>query len=109
MGCQSVSMRPVNLPKLLDHIEIRYIQRALKVCGMRRARACIMLGIPRTTLVEKMRKHGILMMLFQISDEYGNSLCTMRARSSMDALSKAKALGLSAATTAVVIRSPIAA
>ncbi len=48
------------LKRALEEPERELVVRALEACGGRRARAAAMLGINRTTLFNKMRKHGLL-------------------------------------------------
>lgn len=50
-------MSPLDLPSLLEKIEVRYIKRALKASSGNQAGAARILGLKRTTLVEKLRKY----------------------------------------------------
>ena len=47
---------PVNLPLILADIEKMYVQEALKISGGSKKEAARLLGIGRTTLVEKLRR-----------------------------------------------------
>jgi sigma-54 specific flagellar transcriptional regulator A len=49
----------VNLKEMLAEQEVNMINQALDIQGGVVARAADMLGMRRTTLVEKMRKHNI--------------------------------------------------
>ncbi len=49
-----------NLRRHINQIELRYIHKALHDCGGVVAHAAEKLGMRRTTLVEKMRKYGIV-------------------------------------------------
>ncbi|HLF66954.1 MAG TPA: sigma-54 dependent transcriptional regulator [Gammaproteobacteria bacterium] len=49
-----------NLRHYINQIELRYIHKALHECGGVVAHAAEKLGMRRTTLVEKMRKYGIV-------------------------------------------------
>lgn len=49
-----------NLRNHITHIELRYIHKALYECGGVVAHAAQKLGMRRTTLVEKMRKYGVV-------------------------------------------------
>lgn len=49
-----------NLRRHITHIELRYIHKALHEAGGVVAHAATKLGMRRTTLVEKMRKYGIV-------------------------------------------------
>lgn len=51
---------PIDFPTMLDEFEKQVIQGTLEICGGVKARAAEALGIKRTTLVEKMRRYGIL-------------------------------------------------
>ena len=50
---------PVDLRKMMADLEYRYIAEALKVSEGTVADAARMLSLQRTTLIEKMRKHGL--------------------------------------------------
>ena len=50
---------PIDLKHLVSDIEQRYIEEALKVTDGVVAEAARMLSLQRTTLIEKMRKHGV--------------------------------------------------
>ena len=49
----------INLEKMVDRVEQLLIQEALQQCGGNKARAASSLGIPRTTLVYKLRNQGV--------------------------------------------------
>jgi sigma-54 dependent transcriptional regulator, flagellar regulatory protein len=49
---------PVDLRKMMADLEYRYISEALKVSEGTVADAARLLSLQRTTLIEKMRKHG---------------------------------------------------
>lgn len=49
---------PVDLPKLLRELENAYINRALNKAGGNKKEAAKLLGMGRTTLVEKLRRRG---------------------------------------------------
>jgi len=50
----------INLPQILDELEKGLIEKALNKAGGIKSRAADLLGINRTTLIEKMRKKGML-------------------------------------------------
>lgn len=50
----------VDLPKILDEFEWQVITKALDLSGGVKSRAAQLLGLNRTTLVEKMKKKGLL-------------------------------------------------
>ncbi len=50
----------VSLPKLIDEMERDFIQKALEKADGVKARAADLLGINRTTLLEKMKKKGLM-------------------------------------------------
>jgi hypothetical protein len=47
---------PVNLPGLIDNITDLYVERALKTAGGNIAQAAKLIGLKRTTLVERLRR-----------------------------------------------------
>lgn len=47
------------MPKYLTKVEREFVVEALRQTGGVKARAALLLGINRTTLVEKMRKFGM--------------------------------------------------
>jgi sigma-54 specific flagellar transcriptional regulator A len=49
---------PVDLPALLRHLEEAYIEAALKQTAGNRKAAADLLGLQRTTLVEKLRRRS---------------------------------------------------
>lgn len=54
-----LSQQNINLKEILEHIEVTYIQQALEKANGVVAHAAEKLGLRRTTLVEKMRKHNL--------------------------------------------------
>jgi sigma-54 specific flagellar transcriptional regulator A len=56
LGVELPRAFPVSLPDLLRAIEDRYIDRALSETGGNRQAAATLLGLQRTTLVEKLRR-----------------------------------------------------
>ena len=46
-------------PTTLEELEIRHIERTLKATGGRVAQAATTLGIPRSTLYQKLKRFGI--------------------------------------------------
>lgn len=50
----------IDLPALLEELETRFIKKALDRAGGVKSKAAQLLGINRTTLIEKMRKRGML-------------------------------------------------
>ncbi len=50
----------IDLPALLEELETRFIKKALDRAGGVKTKAAQLLGINRTTLIEKMRKRGML-------------------------------------------------
>jgi DNA-binding NtrC family response regulator len=50
----------INLYQSLEEMENNFIRQALERCGGNRAQAAKMLGMNRTTLVEKLKKKGLL-------------------------------------------------
>ena len=46
-------------PESLEEVERRHIQVALRHTGGNKRRAAILLGIARSTLIQKVRKHGL--------------------------------------------------
>jgi sigma-54 specific flagellar transcriptional regulator A len=55
----ALSERPVDLRKMIGDLEYRYITEALRVSEGVVADAARLLSLQRTTLIEKMRKHGL--------------------------------------------------
>jgi sigma-54 dependent transcriptional regulator, flagellar regulatory protein len=55
----TLSDRPVDLRKMIGDLEYRYISEALRVSEGVVADAARLLSLQRTTLIEKMRKHGL--------------------------------------------------
>jgi len=49
----------IDLRLQLSHIELGYISKALKLSKGNKTRAASMLGLNRTTLIEKMRRLGL--------------------------------------------------
>jgi len=49
----------ISLEKMMDRVEQMLIQEALRQCGGNKAKAASSLGIPRTTLVYKLRSIGV--------------------------------------------------
>jgi two-component system, NtrC family, response regulator PilR len=49
----------VELLGLLESIELSLIEQALRRCEGNKTQASALLGLNRTTLVEKMRRHGM--------------------------------------------------
>lgn len=54
-------MKHINLPDLLHKFELKLMLRALKHTNGNRTLAAGLLRLNRTTLVEKMKKHNILL------------------------------------------------
>lgn len=50
----------INLQRLIDEIETKLIMQALEMTGGNKTKASKLLGLNRTTLIEKMRKKGLL-------------------------------------------------
>lgn len=48
-----------SLPQLMAEYEIKLIKLAMFKCGMSKSNASHMMGIKRTTLVEKMKRYGL--------------------------------------------------
>jgi len=55
----SLSDRPIDLRRVMGDLEYRYISEALRVSEGVVADAARLLSLQRTTLIEKMRKHGL--------------------------------------------------
>ena len=55
----TLTQEGVNLKDMVSNIEISMIKQALDQCGGVVAKASEVLGLRRTTLVEKMKKYGI--------------------------------------------------
>lgn len=53
-------MKPIDLPALLKRIETRFLLKALRFTQNNRSKAAQLLGMNRTTVVEKMRAAGVL-------------------------------------------------
>ncbi len=49
----------INLKEVMEDYEMSLIQQALEKCGWVKNRAAVLLGLNRTTLVEKLKKRGI--------------------------------------------------
>ena len=49
---------PVDLPRLLRELETAYINKALETSGGNKKEAAKLLGMGRTTLVEKLRRRN---------------------------------------------------
>jgi sigma-54 specific flagellar transcriptional regulator A len=56
---EALSEQPVDLRKMIGDLEYRYISEALRVSEGVVADAARLLSLQRTTLIEKMRKHGL--------------------------------------------------
>jgi DNA-binding NtrC family response regulator len=52
-------MTPVDLKAMLRAFELQYIQKALKASNGVKARAAKLLGMKRSCLVERMRRHSL--------------------------------------------------
>lgn len=52
--------KPIDLPRLLYRLELRYVLKALRATKNNRTLAANLLGITRTTLVMKLRKFGLI-------------------------------------------------
>jgi DNA-binding NtrC family response regulator len=50
----------INLDRYLSQIEVHWIKEALRISNRSRKNAAELLCLNRTTLVEKMRKYGLL-------------------------------------------------
>jgi DNA-binding NtrC family response regulator len=57
--CLELSPDGIDLPGALEELERKLIVKALQMSGNVKARAAILLGLNRTTLVEKMKRLGI--------------------------------------------------
>ncbi|MCK9173174.1 MAG: sigma-54-dependent Fis family transcriptional regulator, partial [Desulfuromonas thiophila] len=58
-GLQDLPEDGINMPQLLRQLENRWIRQALQRSAGVKAQAATLLGINRTTLVEKMRRLGL--------------------------------------------------
>jgi DNA-binding NtrC family response regulator len=55
-----LSPKGVDLNAIIDEIETKLILQALDMTGGNKTRAAKLLGLNRTTLIEKMKKKGLL-------------------------------------------------
>ena len=58
----------ISLPKLVEEFENKLIQKALKKADGVKSRAAILLGLNRTTLVEKLKRRGIEDMVEKVKE-----------------------------------------
>jgi len=54
-----VPAQGLNMPATIDAIERAMIGQALAICSGVKSRAAALLGLNRTTLVEKIKRHGL--------------------------------------------------
>jgi Pyruvate/2-oxoacid:ferredoxin oxidoreductase delta subunit len=52
-------MRQINLDRLLLSLELKYLKRALASCNGSKKQAAYLLGLNRTTFVEKLKRNGL--------------------------------------------------
>ncbi len=59
LSLPELDSRGINLPELLGNIEKFYLQKALKISGGVKTKAAKLLGLNRTTFIEKLKKYKL--------------------------------------------------